>query len=290
MVSIIIPAYNRAWSIGRAVESVLDQTMRDFELIVVDDGSTDGTGRFLSANYPGVRVITIPHSGVSTARNTGIQNAQGKWIAFLDSDDYWMPEKLSEQLSYLTLNPRFKICHTDEIWIRNGKRINQGKKHGKTAGWFFIPSLRLCLISPSSVLIERPVFDEVGWFDEGFEYVEDYELWLRITARFPVGYLDKKLVVKTGGHADQLSKRIEGIERYRITALEKLLKTVPLSGELLLKAKEMYLRKCQIYLSGCRKRGRSEEAARISAHIDELLNPKEIKGTRDFHETDPCNR
>jgi glycosyltransferase involved in cell wall biosynthesis len=289
MVSVIIPTYNRAWSIGRAIDSVLAQTVRDFELIVVDDGSTDGTGRYLGTTYPDLRVITIPHSGVSGARNTGIRNAQGKWIAFLDSDDYWMPEKLSEQLSYLALNRRYRICHTDEIWIRNGRRINQGKKHQKTAGWFFAPSLRLCLISPSSVMIERSVFDEVGWFDEEFEYVEDYELWLRITARHPVGYIDRKLVVKTGGHEDQLSRRIEGIERYRIAALEKLLKTVPLSDELLEQAEDMYLRKCQIYRSGCSKRGRTGEAARISAHMDELLKRKDIKGVRNFHAKDPGN-
>jgi len=270
MVSVIIPSHNRAWSIERAIDSILSQTVKEFEIIVVNDGSSDGTEEILTSRYPVVRQYTINRSGVSKARNVGIQNARGEWIAFLDSDDYWLPNKLEEQMSYLAMNPWFQICHTDEIWIKNGKRINQSKKHQKYSGWFFYPSLQLCLISPSSVIIKKTVFDNVGMFDENFEYVEDYELWLRITAFYPVGYINKKLVVKTGGHEDQLSKRIDGIEGYRIQALEKLLSTVQLSEEYYEEAIEVYRRKCHIYLNGCMKRGKGDEVKKLGKKLGEL--------------------
>jgi len=276
MTSVIIPSYNRAYTIRKALDSLLCQTLRNFEIIVVDDGSTDETGRIIGSEYPSVRLHSITHSGVSVARNVGILHANGKWIAFLDSDDYWLPEKLEAQMSYLERYPEFKICHTDEIWIKNGRRINQGKKHRKYPGWFFIPSLQLCLISPSSVIIHRSVFDTVGLFDEDFPFVEDYELWLRITARYPVGYIEKKLVVKTGGHEDQLSKKINGIEGYRISALEKLLRTVPLRNDFHIEVLRVLRKKCEIYLSGCRKRGRLEEAENIERTMETLKGMRMI--------------
>ncbi|KKL13127.1 hypothetical protein LCGC14_2528850, partial [marine sediment metagenome] len=186
MVSVIIPTFNRACILGRAVESVLSQTFNNYEIIVVDDGSNDKTCEVIESFNKLVRFFRIPHSGVSKARNTGIENAKGDWISFLDSDDYWLPQKLEKQMAYLNANSEYRVCHTDEIWIKNGKRINQGKKHKKYAGWFFSPSLKLCLISPSTVIICREVLDNVGNFDEDFEYVEDYELWLRITSQYPV--------------------------------------------------------------------------------------------------------
>lgn len=267
LVSIVIPTYNRAHTLQRAVDSVLIQTYHNSEIVLVDDGSTDGTKELIENQYKNVRYFYIPHSGVSKARNKGIEKAKGSWISFLDSDDYWLPEKLSSQLSFLKMNPEYKICHADEIWIKNGKRINQGKKHHKFTGWFFSPSLHMCLISPSSVIIHTSVFDEIGVFDEDFKYGEDYELWLRITARYPVGYIDKKLVVKTGGHEDQLSQKIDGIEKYRINALEKLILTCKIREEFLAAAIKEYRRKCDIYISGCRKRGKIDEIKNIQSKM-----------------------
>ena len=213
MISVIIPTFNRAYLLDRAIKSVLSQTYNNYEIILVDDGSEDKTSEVIESFGKHVRFFRIPHSGVSKARNTGIENAKGDWISFLDSDDYWLPQKLEKQMDYLDDNPEYRVCHTDEIWIKNGTRINQGKKHIKHAGWFFLPSLSLCLISPSTVIIHREVLDNVGNFDEDFEYVEDYELWLRITSKYPIGYIGEKLIVKTGGHSDQLSKRIDSIEK-----------------------------------------------------------------------------
>ena len=272
MVSVIIPTFNRAYVLRRAVESVLSQSYREYEIIIVDDGSTDDTARVLGHFKKRVRAFYSPHSGVSKARNTGIEKAEGEWISFLDSDDYWFSEKLEKQMSYLKNNPQYRVCHTDEIWIKNGKRINQGKKHKKNEGWFFSPSLRLCLISPSTVVIHREVFDKIGKFDENFEFVEDYELWLRITSQYPIGFIREKLVVKTGGHPDQLSRRINGIEKYRIDALEKLILKGNLKLEYLNESIEMYKKKCAIYISGCIKRGKQEEIDRIKERTRVLLS------------------
>jgi glycosyltransferase involved in cell wall biosynthesis len=270
LVSVIIPTFNRACLLGRAVESVLSQTYNNYEIMVVDDGSDDETSDIIESFNKQVRFFHIPHSGVSKARNTGIENAKGEWISFLDSDDYWLPQKLEKQMAYLKSNPEYRVCHTDEIWIKNGKRINQGKKHRKYAGWFFSPSLKLCLISPSTVIIGREVLDDVGIFDEDFEYVEDYELWLRITSKYPIGYIGEKLIVKTGGHSDQLSNRIDGIEKYRITALEKFILNGNLKPQYLAEALKIYLYKCNIYINGCEKRGKYIEIENTRLRMEQI--------------------
>ena len=272
MVSVIIPTFNRAYILSRAVESVLSQTFNNYEIIVVDDGSDDETCEVIESFNKQVRFFRTPHSGVSKARNTGIENAKGDWITFLDSDDYWLPQKLEKQMAYLNANPEYRVCHTDEIWIKNGIRINQGKKHRKYAGWFFLPSLKLCLISPSTVIIWREVLDKVGNFDEDFEYVEDYELWLRITSQYPVGYIGEKLIVKTGGHSDQLSNRIDGIEKYRIMALEKFILTGNLRPEYLAESLKIYLYKCKIYINGCKKRGKNLEIENTRLRMRQILS------------------
>jgi glycosyltransferase involved in cell wall biosynthesis len=290
-ISVVIPTYNRAEVLARAVQSVLSQSFLKREIIVIDDGSTDDTESVINRLGTGIRYLPCSHAGVSAARNRGIEASRGDWIAFLDSDDYWLPEKLAKQYAHVMRetpedvnHERYLICHTDEIWIRDGKRINQGKKHRKYAGWFFEPSLRLCLISPSSVLIHREVFEQVGMFDETFPYVEDYDLWLRITARFPVGYIDEKLTIKTGGHQDQLSSSIDGIEKYRLRALSKILLRHTLTEEQQSSAVKVYREKAEIYLKGCMKRGKLQEARKIREQLLKLSAtiPAEGKTTQDM--------
>lgn len=276
VVSVVIPTYNRVHVLGRAIESVLSQTYGNFEIIVVDDGSTDSTKAMIAENYGKVRFLSILHSGVSSARNRGIMAADGEWVAFLDSDDYWLPQKLERQVEFLRAHPQYMICHTNEIWIRNGVRINQGKKHRKSMGWFFKPSLHLCLISPSSVIIHKSVFETCGVFDEQLEFVEDYDLWLRITSRYPVGYVDERLVVKSGGHDDQLSKKIKGIEGYRIHALEKLISSGTVHGDFLLSTLDVYQNKCQIYMNGCKKRGKHHEMQELGKRMERILNISQL--------------
>jgi glycosyltransferase involved in cell wall biosynthesis len=261
LISVIIPTFNRASFLREAVDSVLSQTCREFELIIIDDGSRDETGEILKAYGGRLIYYYQDNQGVSAARNRGLQMAGGRFIAFLDSDDLWLPEKLAAQCDFFEQNPEVFICQTEEFWIRNGKRVNPCKKHRKYSGDVFAPSLGLCLISPSAVMIRRELFQTVGGFDETFPACEDYDLWLRITSRWPVFLIDHPLVVKRGGHADQLSRTIPALDQHRIRALIKLLNSGYLTFSQFLLARQELTVKCRIYGQGCLKRGKVEEGA-----------------------------
>jgi glycosyltransferase involved in cell wall biosynthesis len=261
VVSVIIPTFNRAWCLAEAVDSVLAQDFRDFELIVVDDGSTDGTEGLLAGYGSALTVLRRENSGVSAARNRGIAAARGELIAFLDSDDLWLPQKLSTQVEFFRSRPQALICQTEEVWVRNGRRVNPRRRHRKPAGMIFEPSLELCLVSPSAVMLRRELIERVGFFDETLSACEDYDLWLRVSCRYPVDLIDTALIVKRGGHPDQLSQAW-GLDRFRIASLSKLL-----AGDLLTPgqrqaAASMLAQKCAVYAGGCRKRGRAAEAQR----------------------------
>ena len=258
-ISVIIPTYNRGWILKEAVDSVLSQNYTDFELIVVDDGSTDNTLALLQAYKGRLNVLEQENRGVSSARNLGIKNSCGQYIAFLDSDDLWLPGKLSFQLEFFVSHREALICQTEEMWIRNGLRVNPGKKHKKISGHIFEQSLALCLVSPSAVMMDRRLFEEIGIFDENLPACEDYDLWLRTSLQYPVFLLEKQLVVKRGGHADQLSKG-SGLDKYRIASLLKLLQSDRLSKSRYKKVVKMFQKKCKIYGAGCAKRGRYDEA------------------------------
>lgn len=234
---------------------------------MVDDGSTDGTRDWLVNTFPLVKYIYQDNKGVSSARNGGIEVSKGSWVSFLDSDDEWVPTKLEEQESYIIENPEIKFCHTNEIWIRNGVRVNQMKKHQKYGGDIFEKCLDICRISPSSVLIKKDVFDEIGLFDESLRVCEDYDMWLRYTSRFPVLFLDRQLIIKYGGHSDQLSRVNSGIERYRIRSLEHLLNSHILSEVQSRHARDQLVIKLKIYAKGLEKRNRSDELDIVNEKI-----------------------
>ncbi len=259
LVSVVVPTFNRAAQIGAAVDSVLAQTYPHWELIVVDDGSQDETPLMLSAYGERIRTIRQENRGVSAARNRGILAAAGEFIALLDSDDYWLPDKLAAQVAYFRQHPALMLCQTEEIWVRNGRRVNPKTRHRKFAGMIFEKTLPLCLISPSAVMLRRSLLDEVGLFDETLPACEDYDLWLRITWKYPVGLIETPLIVKRGGHADQLSAMPE-MDKYRIRAIVKILEQGCLSPSQAAAAGAMLAEKCRIYAAGCRKRGRLEEA------------------------------
>jgi glycosyltransferase involved in cell wall biosynthesis len=264
-VSVIIPTYNRAAWVMEAVASVLAQTYRDFELFVVDDGSTDGTPAALASLGGEIKVLRQEErQGVSAARNLGARASAGDWLAFLDSDDLWLPDKLARQVEYLQANPDLVICQTGETWIRNGVRVNPPEAARKVSGDIFLPSLARCLVSPSAVMLHRRLFEEMGGFDENLPAAEDYDLWLRIAWRHPVGLVPESLVIKRGGHADQLSRQW-GLDRFRIRALMKLLEEPGLPREYVQAARRTLAEKCRIYAQGCEKRGRMAEAREYKA-------------------------
>jgi glycosyltransferase involved in cell wall biosynthesis len=258
-VSVIIPTYNRGWIIKEAIDSVLAQDYTEFELIVVDDGSTDHTSDVLDSYRNVIKVFSQKNKGVSAARNRGIAEASGQFIAFLDSDDLWLSQKLSVQIEFFNQTPDVLICQTEEVWIRNGLRVNPKKRHKKPSGMIFKPSLELCLVSPSAVMIQRSLFDRVGEFDETLPACEDYDLWLRISCGFPIHLIDTPLIIKRGGHDDQLSS-MAGLDKFRIKAIEKIIKSGLLSDDQQRAAVKTLKKKCDIYTAGCRKRGRIDEA------------------------------
>jgi len=258
-ITVVIPTYNRVTFLKDAIDSVLAQTFLDFELIVVDDGSTDDTPKLLSSYNNKVRVITQTNQGPSAARNRGIEAAKSEWIAFLDSDDVWKPDKLKKQVQFITDNPDIKICQTEEVWIRNGKRVNPRKKHEMHSGWIYEKCLPLCIVSPSSVMIHQDVFEKAGLFDETMLACEDYDLWLRVTPHYPVFLVREQLIVKQGGHDDQQSRTIESLDCLRIKAMVKSLESGGLSESQYDAALLELNKKCLVYGNGCIKRGKKEE-------------------------------
>ncbi|OQK15343.1 glycosyl transferase [Methyloprofundus sedimenti] len=267
-ISLIIPTYNRCLLLKRALQSVLEQSRPPDEIIIVDDGSTDNTLDMLNDEFPQLTIIKQSNKGVSTARNIGIQQSRGNWIAFLDSDDSWLAEKLTTQIRALQQAPELKICHTEETWIRNGVRVNAMHKHKKTGGWIFEQCLPLCTMSPSSIMIHRSVFDDVGLFDENLPACEDYDLWLRISAKYPVLFLEQPLINKYGGHEDQLSHKYWGMDRFRIQALEKIISQPDLSVENKHSAIKMLLKKARIFRNGALKRDKIESAQYYQQLLD----------------------
>lgn len=273
LISIIIPTFNRERMVKEAVESAVSQTFRGWELLVVDDGSTDRTAKCLAPYLDDLQYITSPHRGVSAARNLGIHKARGEWVSFLDSDDLWLPQKLARQLQAIQGCDGVPLCYTDETWIRNGARVNPGLKHRKYTGWIFERCLPLCIISPSSALIHKDLVKDMGGFDEGLPACEDYDLWLRITLRFPVLFLDEKLIIKRGGHQDQLSRSFWGMDRFRVRALWKILYDPMLQGA----EREAVVRelrhKCRVLVNGSRKRGKKE----FAEFFERLMNPEGLE-------------
>ncbi len=275
--SVIIPTHNRAHTISRAIESVIKQSLPPAEIIIVDDGSTDGTAELVQNSFPNCRYLHQQNRGVSSARNSGIAVASGKWLAFLDSDDEWMPDKLAAQSAILEANPDLYLCHTEEIWVRNGKRVNQMKKHAKRGGWIFQHCLPLCAISPSSVIIHHSLFEAVGLFDETLPACEDYDLWLRICAFYPTLYIKTPQIIKHGGHEDQLSRKHWGMDRFRIQALEKIIAHPKLSPADWLAATEMLIKKAGILAQGAIKRGKQPQGNTYIAmqqHYQQLLQKR----------------
>jgi glycosyltransferase involved in cell wall biosynthesis len=256
MVSVIITTYNRRVFLKEAVRSVLKQDYRDKEVIVVDDGSTDSSQEEI-AELP-VRYIRKDNGGVSSARNKGIEVARGSHIAFLDVDDLWKKKKLSTQMTMMH-EGNYDISYTDEIWLRNGLHLNQKLRHRKYSGNIFEKCLPLCIISPSSVLVKRDIFDKVGIFDESMAVCEDYDMWLRVTSQYPVLFIEKPLIIKRGGHEDQLSRRYPAMDSFRIESIAKILESGTLSESMCDAAISELTRKCAVYVKGAIKRGKAEE-------------------------------
>mgnify|MGYP001500001812 FL=1 len=254
-ISVVIPTLNRINTLQRALDSVINQTYKPAEIIVVDNGSSDGTLKFLREQYPKITTLTENKVGVSSARNKGIKKSINQWIALLDSDDAWHPRKLEVQTSMLdSALKEYSLIHTDEVWFRNNKHINQMKKHKKQGGYIFERCLSLCCISPSSVLFKKNILDKVGLFDESLPVCEDYDMWLKICSSEEVLFAQDKLTYKYGGHKDQLSKSYWGMDRFRIKSIENIIKNFDLTNKQKKQAKKELIKKLKIIINGAFKR------------------------------------
>jgi len=277
-VTVIVPTHNRAETLARALSSILTQTCLPRHIVVVDDGSTDASAELVRNRFPGVHYLYQPNAGVSAARNAGIRfndnlDDGSEWIALLDSDDEWLPEQLERQLCAWHKEPHHRLIHCDEIWLRNGQRINPMKKHRKHGGHIFNHCLPLCAISPSAVLLRRDLLDDTGLFAEDLPACEDYDLWLRICHRESVLFVDETLLIKHGGHADQLSRRHWGMDRFRVTALCRCLDNESLTPEQRRAALAMLETKLDILIEGARKRGNDDSVRGYHRLKDRYLAP-----------------
>ncbi len=280
LVSVIIPSFNRAHTLERAVSSVLKQSFSDFECIIVDDGSTDDTSNIihqLQAQDERVKSIVSENQGVSAARNLGFSISCGQWIALLDSDDEWLPRKLEAQLELSKKKPEVPLIHGEEIWIRNGKRVNQKFKHKKVGGYVFKDCLPLCFISPSTALMKRSLYEEMKGFREDFVVCEDYELWLRVSSRYEVGFIEEPVIHKYGGHVDQLSFKYKAMDYWRVKAMEEIYRNrnYPLKQDEEVALVDILLEKCRILKIGYTKHNNLEHIPYIDLLINEFSSIKE---------------
>ncbi len=270
LVSIIIPTFNRSQLLVRAITSVINQKYTNWELIIVDDGSTDETKevveKFQEVNK--ISYFKIENSGVSAARNYGIKLAIGEWVAFLDSDDEWLPNKLSLQIEEVLKN-NFRLIHGNEIWIRNGKRVNQKKIHEKSGGEIFKQCLHLCLISPSAVIMKKELLREHNGFSEEFVVCEDYDLWLRVTAKEKVGFINTPIINKYGGHEGQLSQQYFAMDYWRVKSMFQIRETLRRDDyrEQLVKVLK---KKCNILLNGYQKHQNIKNYQEIKEILDQV--------------------
>ena len=266
-VSVVIPTFNRARFIAQSVISALKQAKKPDEIIVIDDGSNDQTWDVLkklgfsrsTGKHISLRYIYQENKGVSAARNLGIKESKYNFIALLDSDDIWLEQKLERQMAQLMQQKdNYRLSHTEEIWFRDGIRVNAKKHYSKSGGDIFQKCLKLCCISPSASLIERSVFDDFGFFDESLLVCEDYDFWLRYCAYEKVHFVDERLTIKNGGHNDQLSRAHWGLDRYRIYALEKLLQDRNLNLNKQQKTLQEVISRLEILINGAQKRNKTQ--------------------------------
>jgi len=218
-VSVIIPTFNRRDYLPIALNSVLAQTYRDYEIIVIDDGSSDDTREILTPYAKSIRYFYQENRGIAGARNRGIGESRGPYIALLDSDDYWLPRKLEHQIAHLKENPQWGMVATRCSSISADGRFRKQNRPGKS-GWILTDLFRSNFIRTSSAMITRECLDRVGCFDESLPECEEYDLWLRIARHYPVAFINEPLTVYTdnphGVSTDSLAGRL-----VRLKVLEK---------------------------------------------------------------------
>lgn len=261
-VDVVIPTFERREQTLRAVESVFAQSYSEFEVFVVEDGSSAFAAEAQKTADKSFHYFQSKENrGPSHARNFGASRGSGEFLAFLDSDDLWHKEKLEKQLKYLNENPDIQWVHTNESWIKDGRKILPKSIHRKQGGQFLERAFALCLISPSAVLFRRSFFEKTGGFLETLRVAEDYEYWLRLLIDYPIGYLEEQLTIKMAGNWEQLSSTRE-IDRQRVLALHRFYRLYKNHPEFIRLQESFFqaiLRKIEILEKGATKYNRPEK-------------------------------
>ena len=191
-VSVIIHTYNNEKFIAETVASVLNQTYKDYEIIVVDDGSVDGTRDVLMPYMQKIRYHYKENGGIASAKNAGIGLSQAEFVAFLDHDDLWVPDKLQLQMEHFNENPQIGLVYAKYTSFRDGKELRTKPEKGYS-GWIFKELLAKSFIQTSTVVVKRECLDAAGPYDETFSLGDEYDMFLRIARKFQCGFVDKGL-------------------------------------------------------------------------------------------------
>ena len=197
LISIIIPSYNRANLLIRSINSALNQTYKNFELIVVDDGSTDNTKKLLEPyiNAKKIKYFYQKNRGPSSAKNMGMKSAKGDYLAFLDSDDEWLPKKLEKQLELFerSTNPNLGFVGCNSLIINEKNNKKQIYKTPRKKNAFYALLVNNFIWSCSSIMIKGSIIDQIGFFDENLSIGEDWDMWIRITQKYDFDFVDEPL-------------------------------------------------------------------------------------------------
>jgi glycosyltransferase involved in cell wall biosynthesis len=222
-VSVVIPAYNAAWCVPRAIDSVLAQTCQDFEVLVIDDGSRDATGEIAAAYGSPVRVVSKSNGGLSSARNTGIRMARGALVAFLDADDWWLPAKLARQTALMQARPELAFCSTAARLVDpHGSPIGEWRCHacGRSTLEAIFAANAYVAGSGSAVMARREALLEAGGFDEGLASLEDIDMWMRLAAVGEYACIDDALSVVVK-RPDSMSRHLDIMRDAAIAVMRK---------------------------------------------------------------------
>ncbi len=219
MISVIIPTYNSDTYICEAIDSVLHQTYLDYEIIVIDDGSTDNTRTIINNNYPLVRYFYVENNGVSAARNLGISKAQGELIAFLDADDKWLPEKLEKQAALFKTDETLGLVFTENYFFNEQgiSEFSANKKSRLMQGDIVRNIFLNSYVVTSTVMVRKCVFNQVGLFEEELAVAEDDNMWMRIGIKYGIALLDERLVhyrITAGSLSSDFSALVIGVTKH----------------------------------------------------------------------------
>lgn len=265
-VSVVLAVYDAAWCIRRALDTVVAQTHPPLEILVCDDGSRDGTPELVERTYgEAVRVLRLPHRNASAARHDGLAVAQGDWLAFLDADDWWERDKIEKQLDFVARHPRVRWLSSDGRYEseqgleRDSWLSDYFHPVSELAGDLLPPLMQRCFPLMSSMLVERHAYHEAGGIDPAIVYSHDYDLWLRLAARFDGGLMPE-LLVHYWTHPGALSKNFEGRHRDDLRLMQRAAAGGVRSDEAVISAARLRVAALQYHLGQrCLRTGRGAE-------------------------------